>query len=334
MAISVFGADCGKILPPAIRMIYTSSWLHFQGGSDHPIRILKFRQWQLLWPYQCLRQIENITSSNQDDLYIILIAFSRGFRPSDQNFEIPSMASAMVISVFEADCGKILSPPIRMIYTSSWSNFPGGSDHPIRILKFHQWHLLWPYQCLRQIAGKYYPLQSGWFIHHPDHIFQGVPTIRSEFWNSISGICYGHISIWGRLRENIIPSNQDDLYIILTTFSRGFWPSDQKFKIPSVASAMAISVFEADCGKILYPPIRIIYTSSWQHFQGGSNHPIRILKFHQGHLLWPYQCFTQILENFSIHPSRWSIYHLQLVLWDILNLKSGVSNYNCSINWD
>jgi hypothetical protein len=57
------------------------------------------------------------------------------------------------------------------------------------------------------------------------------------------------------------------------------------------------------------------------------------LKFHQGHLLWPYQCFTQILESFSIHQSRWSIYHLQLVLWDILNLKSGVSNYNCSINF-
>src|ERR1700687_2658580 len=100
-------------------MIYTSSRLDFQGDSEFPIRILKFHQWHLLWPYQCLRQIENITSSNQDDLYIILIAFSRGFRPSDQNFEIPSVAYAMVISVFEADCGKILSPPIRMIYTSS-----------------------------------------------------------------------------------------------------------------------------------------------------------------------------------------------------------------------
>jgi hypothetical protein len=104
---------------------------------------------------------ENIIPSNQDDLYIILIAFSRGFRPSDQNFEIPSVASAMVISVFEADCGKILSPPIRMIYTSSWPHFQGGSDHLIKSLKFHQWHQLWPYQCLRQIAGKYYPLQSG-----------------------------------------------------------------------------------------------------------------------------------------------------------------------------
>ena len=228
---------------------------------------------------------ENITPSNQDDLYIILTAFSRGFWPSDQNFEIPSVAAAMAISVFEAD----------------W---------------------------------KYYLLQSRWFIHHPDRIFQGVPTIRSEFWNSISGICYGHISVWGRLRENITHSNQDDLYIILIAFSRGFRPSDQNFEIPSMASAMVISVFEADCGKILSPPIRIIYTPSWQHFQGGSNHPIRILKFHQGHLLWPYQCFTQILESFSIHQSRWSIYHLQLVLWDILNLKSGVSNYNCSINGD
>ena len=173
-----------------------------------------------------------------------------------------------------------------MIYTSSRLNFQGDSEFPIRILKFHQWHLLWPYQCLRQIAGKYYLLQSGWFIYHPDCIFKGVLTIRSEFWNSISGICYGHIGVWGRLRENIIPSK-----------------------------------------------IRMIYTSPWPHFQGGSEYPIRILKFHQWHLLWLYQCFTQILGNINIHQWRWSIYHVQLFLWDILNPKSEVSNYGCSIDF-
>ena len=95
---------------------------------------------------------------------------------------------------------------------------------------------------------------------------------------------------------------------------------------------MIISVFEVDCGKILSPPIRMIYISSRPHFQGGSDHPIRIFKFYQWHLLRVYQCFTQILVNLNIHQSRWSIYHLQPYLWDILNLKSEVSNYNCRIN--
>ena len=96
---------------------------------------------------------------------------------------------------------------------------------------------------------------------------------------------------------------------------------------------MAILVFETDCGKILSPPIRMIYTSSWPHFRGGYDHPIRILKFHQWHLLWLYQCFTQILGNINIHQWRWSIYHVQLFLWDILNPKSEVSNYGCSIDF-
>ena len=221
-----------------------------------------------------------------------------------------------------------------MIYTSSELYFQGDSEFQLKKFKISSVAPSMTALCFRHISGKCDLHQSGWSIHHQDLILKGALNIQSEFKNSISGTCHGHISVWGRLRENITPSNQDDLYIILTAFSRGFWPSDQNFEIPSVASAMAILVFEADCGKILSPPIRIIYTSSWQHFQGGSNHPIRILKFHQGHLLWPYQCFTQILENFSIHQSRWSIYHLQLVLWDILNLKSGVSNYNCSINGD
>jgi len=218
---------------------------------------------------------ENITPCNQDDLYIILTAFSRGFWPSDQNFEIPSVAAAMAISVFEAD----------------W---------------------------------KYYLLQSRWFIHHPDRIFQGVPTIWSEFWNSINGICYGHISIWGRLRENIIPSNQDDLYIILIEFSRGFRPSDQNFEIPSVASAMAISVFEADCGKILSPPIRMIYTSSWSHFPGGSDHPIRILKFYQWHLLWSYQYLRQIAGKYYPLQSGWFIHHPDHIFKGVLTIWSKI----------
>ena len=83
---------------------------------------------------------------------------------------------------------------------------------------------------------------------------------------------------------------------------------------------------------VLSPPIRMIYISSWPHFQGGSDHAIGIFKFYQWHLLWVYQCFTQILVNLNIHQSRWSIYHLQLFLWDIFNLKSEVSNYHHSIN--
>jgi hypothetical protein len=52
------------------------------------------------------------------------------------------------------------------------------------------------------------------------------------------------------LRENIIPSNQDNLYIILTALPRGFQPSNQNFEIPSGASVMAISVFYSDFGKL------------------------------------------------------------------------------------
>ena len=63
--------------------------------------------------------------------------------------------------------------------------------------------MLWPYQCLRQIAGKILPPPIKMiYTSMPDRIFQGVPTT-----------------------------------------------SDQNFEIPSMASAMVISGFEADCGE-------------------------------------------------------------------------------------
>ena len=210
-------------------MIYTSSRLDFQGDSEFQLKNLKCHQWHppcLCW---CFRHISGKCDLHQSGWFIHHqdLIFKGALNIRSEFWNSISGICYGHISVW-ADCGKILSPPIRIICTSSWPHFQGGPDHLIRILKFHQWHLLWPYQCLGRLEN-ITPLQLEWFIHHLDRIFKGVLTIWSEFWNSISGICYGYISVWGRLRENIIPSNQDDLYIILTTFSRGFWPSNQNF---------------------------------------------------------------------------------------------------------
>ena len=148
-----------------------------------------------------------------------------------------------------------------MIYTSSELDFQGDSEFQLKKFKISSVAPSMTALCFRHISGKCDLHQSGWPIHHQDLILKGALNIQSEFKNSISGTCHGHISVWGRLRENITPSNQDDLYIILTAFSRGFWPSDQNFEILSVASTMAISVFYSDFGKHQHPPMKVIYIS-------------------------------------------------------------------------
>ena len=148
-----------------------------------------------------------------------------------------------------------------MIYTSSRLDFQGDSEFPIRILKFHQWHLLWPYWCLRQIAGKYYSLQSGWFIHHPDHIFKGVLNIQSEFWNSISGIYYGYISVLLRFWETSTSTNEGDLYIMCSCFYETSWIQSQKCQIMAVALISGLLLFNM-LNIVLYVPLYFINASN------------------------------------------------------------------------
>ena len=66
---------------------------------------------------------ENLTITNQDDLYIIWTRFLRGFWIQSQKFEITSGAYTRAILVFQPHYGKIWPPPISMIYISSGPDF-------------------------------------------------------------------------------------------------------------------------------------------------------------------------------------------------------------------
>ena len=120
--------------------------------------------------------------------------------------------------------------PNRECYISSWPEFQGGSKYPIRNLKFSQWHPPWPYRCFSHILRKYDLGQLRRSICHQDLIFKGISDLNSEIWNFISGIGYGNISVLVLVRfwENMTFTNHDDLYIIRTWFSRGFWISTEK----------------------------------------------------------------------------------------------------------
>jgi len=181
-------------------------------------------------------------------LYIILTGIFRRFQISNYKFEIQPVAPAMAIFVFQPHFGKIWPHPIkvnphRMFYISSWPKFSGDSEYPIRNLKFSLWHLLQPYLCFSHILAKYDLIQSGWFIHHPDQIFEVILNIQSEIPNSACGICYSNICVSATFQENVTSSNEDGLYIILIEILRRFWIWSQKYQIPWVAHNIAIFVF-------------------------------------------------------------------------------------------
>jgi hypothetical protein len=89
-------------------------------------------------------------------------------------------------------------------------------------------------------------VQTGCFIYHPDRNFQGVLNIQSEIWNSACGSTYGYIGrmCFSHITGKVIFTNQDDLYIILTHFSRRFWIWTWKFEIQPVAAHMAILYYD------------------------------------------------------------------------------------------
>jgi hypothetical protein len=87
----------------------------------------------------------------------------------------------------------------------------------------------------------------GSVIHHLNPIFWESLNLKSEISNSISGTCYsGSATFW----ENVTFTDQGDLYIIGVRISRQFQIWSQKFEIPSVASAVAIFVFQPHFQKI------------------------------------------------------------------------------------
>jgi hypothetical protein len=55
----------------------------------------------------------------------------------------------------------------------------------------------------------------------------------------------------------------------------------------------------------------------WQYFRSSS----RNLKFHQWHPLWLYLCSSHISEKYGLHQSGLSIYHLDQISKEVLNLN-------------
>jgi hypothetical protein len=123
--------------------------------------------------------------------------------------------------------------------------------------------------------------KSGWFIHHPDQIFEEILNLTTTIYNSACGTCYSHIYVSATFWQNMTSSNQDDLYIILTRFLRWFWISNQKFQIQPVASAIAIFVFQPHFRKMWPHPMRMVYISFWSKSWGGSEFEVINIKFHE-----------------------------------------------------
>jgi hypothetical protein len=65
--------------------------------------------------------------------------------------------------------------------------------------------------------------ESGCVIHHPDRNFKEILNLVMKIENSINNTCYGYICPTATLQENVTPTNQDDLYIILTIILRRIW---------------------------------------------------------------------------------------------------------------
>ena len=117
---------------------------------------------------------------------------------------------------------------------------------------------------------KYELHQSGWAIHHHDQICKEILNLLSEISNLACNTYYGHICLSATFRRNQTFTNQDDLYIILTGFSRRFWIWSQNVHIQPVASTVGIFLLNLYLDTWWYsismdPTMKIIYKTSRQH---------------------------------------------------------------------
>jgi hypothetical protein len=119
----------------------------------------------------------------------------------------------------------------------------------------------------------------GWSIYHSDRFFKEILNLATKIWNSLCHTCYSHIYPSATFWEMWFLPNRDNLYIILTTFSRRFWIWSSKLEIHSVALATAISILQPHFGKCDSYQIGIIYISFWPLFQGDSESGYQNLKF-------------------------------------------------------
>ena len=103
-------------------------------------------------------------------------------------------------------------------------------------------------------------VQTGSIIYHPELIFEEVLNIWTEIWNYTCSTCCDYFYLSAILQGMGPLPDVDDLYIILTRFSRRFWIWLSKFEILSLASAVTIVIFlphykkcESHCTSFSYP---------------------------------------------------------------------------------
>ena len=123
-------------------------------------------------------------------------------------------------------------------------------------------------------------------IHHPDWNFKEILNLVMKIENSINNTCYGYIYPTATLQENVTPTNQDDLYIILTIILRRIWIRNQKFEIPSMAPAINRFVFQPHFGKIWSHQIRPFELIPRLIFQGESGSEVHLSISGQDHVTW------------------------------------------------
>jgi len=99
---------------------------------------------------------------------------------------------------------------------------------------------------------------------------QGQINYPTEIWHFTCSTCYGYFYPSATLQEMWPLPTRDNLYIILTAFSRRFWIWPPKFDTHSVILAVAIFILQPHCGKCDPYQLGIIYISFWPHFQGDS----------------------------------------------------------------
>jgi hypothetical protein len=119
-----------------------------------------------------------------------------------------------------------------MFYISSWPEFPGGSEYPVRNLKFSLWQHIWLYwwNVFQPHYGKSDLHQSGWSIYHPYSIFKEILNLNLKIWNSASGSTYGYIVLWPLLGK-IQPSPIRMFYTSSSSeFQEGFEYPARNFK--------------------------------------------------------------------------------------------------------
>jgi hypothetical protein len=137
----------------------------------------------------------------------------------------------------------------------------------------------------------------GWSIYHSDRFFKEILNLATKIWNSLCHTCYSHIYPSATFREMWFLPNRDNLYIILTAFSRRFWIWSPKFEIHSAILATAIFILQPHFGKCDSYQIGIIYISFWPLFQGDSESGHQNLKFTLWHLLQLFLSCSHISGN-------------------------------------